>query len=153
MIYKCYFDGACDVNPGGNMGIGVYITSNDSTFKSVTYFDGFKKNEINSNNVSEYLAFQKTIELISDLVDKNDSVFIHGDSKMVIYQMAMKWKIKNGNYKEYARSALEQIKQLKSICDNISIGWIPREKNEIADELSKMGIEKLGISNDNFFKL
>lgn len=134
--YICFFDGCCEpTNPGGTMGMGVYISDGDKEYSDSKII---KPAEENTNNVAEYLAL---INLLKVLQKKDGcKIEIYGDSKMVINQMSGEWKIKKGNYKEHAYRAK---KLYDTLCLNneVNIYWIPRESNNIADELSKKHIQ------------
>ena len=140
MKYECYFDGACEpINPGGTIGVGVYIKGElpDQIFK---YSKTIPASTGNTNNVAEYLGIIKIFELMSKKTDCE--IIIRGDSKMVINQMKGEWKIKKGLYYEYALKAQKLFEEL-SKKNKITLIWIPREQNELADELSKPeGISK-----------
>lgn len=72
---------------------------------------------------------------------------IRGDSKLVICQMFIacgyrrKWQMKKGYYLPIALKCKELIKQFP----NITGEWIPREENNLADELSKAELKKVGV--------
>jgi len=130
-LYNCYFDGACEpVNPGGAIGAGICI--NDTT-------DSFylKPDPLNTNNMAEYMAFNRVLEL---LANKTDSVInIFGDSMLVVMQMNGKWGIKKGSYLNEALKSSKLFNELERN-NKITLRWIPREQNEKADELSKNAI-------------
>jgi len=132
--YKAFFDGSCEpVNPGGNMGTGIVIISEDGEiiFENSQRFPAKKSN---TNNAAEYLALIDVLIWVYNNLDKNSEITIFGDSMLVINQMNGRWGISNGKYVEYAYEA----KDVKSKCSaKIKFKWIPREKNMLADELSK----------------
>lgn len=135
--FICYFDGACEpTNPSGNMGIGAIIinATTGEVVKELSHYIGSKAD--NSNNVAEYQAFGWTITQLLSIAPEKSKILIHGDSKLVIEQMNGKWGIKSGFYKQFADKAKGVLFELKKKCD-VSIVWIPREKNQKADELSK----------------
>ena len=68
-------------------------------------------------------------------------IIVYGDSKLVIEQMFGSWKIRKGAYVPLALAAQRLLRQFK----NIKGRWIPREKNEIADELSKSALVREGV--------
>jgi ribonuclease HI len=128
----CFFDGACEPrNPGGNMGMGAVIFIDGIEFEKHTQF--VKSSEINSNNVAEYRALIWILETLIKHGLHERLIYIYGDSQLVVMQMSGKWRIKFGYYVDYAREAKELFKVFK----NTLIQWIPREKNEYADKLSK----------------
>jgi ribonuclease HI len=136
MKYTCYFDGACEPkNPGGNMGLGAVVL-NDKKERVGMFSDFIPANPENSNNVAEYKAFGWLVAALSDRVEKTDTVEIFGDSKLVVNQMNGFWKIKQGRYVEYAQGYLPIFQRLKTQC-KVYLKWIPREQNQLADDLSK----------------
>jgi ribonuclease HI len=129
----CYFDGACEPrNPGGNMGIGAVVTVNDEEvlFEHSVYVPAKPSN---SNNVAEYSGFIAILKWLKENGKQESYIHIKGDSKLVIEQMKGNWRMKAGRYMAYAHEAKSLLKEFK----NITLQWIPREQNGIADELSK----------------
>lgn len=136
-IIEAYFDGACaPENPAGYMGIGVYIKDGDSR---IGLSEGFERNYRNSNNLAEYKAVNLLLRELA--FKKNRIIIIRGDSKLVVNQLNGVWELRGGKYIEEARLARELYKDLRKI-NVVSIKWIPREQNTIADDYSKQGIEK-----------
>lgn len=137
-VYNCYFDGACEPrNPDGNMGVGVYITEGQNVFE----WSDFHKEKIgNTNNIAEYLAVIKILELLKN--KKSETIQIYGDSKLVIEQLSGRWKIKVGQYVPYAQKARELLLEIKKN-NTVGLHWIPREQNQKADDLSKAHLMKI----------
>lgn len=148
---KIFFDGACEpVNPGGNMGWGVVVVNDDGSIFGK--FHGFQPAASqNSNNVAEYLAFQLALNSIRKL-EKFKPILILGDSQLVIKQMSGDWKIKQGRYVNVAEDCLDQLHQLQSEGFVIGLQWIPREKNKLADDMSKAQFKSRNISIKNYGK-
>lgn len=86
----------------------------------------------NTNNVAEYTALKKGLEHYIRQNGKGP-LLVKGDSKLVINQMAGKWKISNTVLRELAT-------QINKFIDKhdlkIKYEWIPREKNHVADNLA-----------------
>jgi ribonuclease HI len=72
------------------------------------------------------------------LVDEGieDKILIKGDSELVIKQMKGQYKVSSATSKKY----VPEIKRLLQGKD-VSFSWVPREENEEADKLSRMGYE------------
>lgn len=139
-----YFDGCCEpVNPGGIASFGAVIIKNKKRIWecSRVFFPEKGKEEETSNNVAEYNGFIAILDYFMENKLTDESIEIFGDSNLVIQQMFGTWKIKKGFYKPYAIKA----KVLLSNFKHITGKWIPREKNTIADELSKAELIKAGI--------
>src|SRR5688572_11261655 len=125
-MIKCYFDGACEpMNPGGNLGIGSLILHDNV---EVLKYSGFvEASRTNSNNVAEYMALEKILMFLKGYDCKEETIFIYGDSMMVINQMRGSWRIKHGMYKE---TALRCKKLIAEISKKLEFKWIPREVNQ-----------------------
>lgn len=133
--YKCYFDGCCEPsNPDGMMGIGVYIQSVDKEFETGYKIEAKKGN---TNNIAEYLAFIKIMELMKNKV--NCDIEIFGDSMMVVKQMNGEWNVNSGAYAKYALIASTMLIELKKN-NKVTISWIKRDFNSKADEQSRKSI-------------
>lgn len=144
-MIKCYFDGCCEPkNPYGNMGMGAkIIKDNETVFEHSSFIPESKDN---SNNVAEYLAFEQILIWLKENEVPEKTIFIYGDSKLVVNQMNKDWKIKQGMYKPHALRCKELLSKLEKV---LVIRWIGREGNKIADDLSKAQL----IKNNIEFKL
>lgn len=142
--YICYFDGACEPkNPGGNMGIGaIILDGNRRVIKELSFFVPARPE--NSNNVAEYQGFGWVVSRLSEIMLDGQNAIIHGDSKLVIEQMAGRWGIKQGQYVQHAVKAKTILTALKDRCA-ISLQWIPRDQNDICDRLSKSPMIEKGV--------
>ena len=136
--YKCFFDGCCGgpkgPNPGGKIGAGVYITDGSNEFTDNIYVPA---NPENTNNIAEYMAFIRVLELMLDKSDCRIEIF--GDSKLIVNQMNGAWKISGGAYMEYALKAMPLFSELQKN-NEVTLIWIRRELNEKADEQSMKAI-------------
>lgn len=150
MKIKCFFDGACEpVNPGGYASYGAVIfIDEDRVWEEAKLFVPKKGREREtSNNVAEYSAFTCILEKLISMKLNKEKIEIFGDSGLVIYQNSIdprygkKWQIKGGFYVPIARKAQKLLKKFP----NITLTWIPRDENSIADELSKRGLVEAGI--------
>jgi len=133
--YRCWFDGACEpINPGGTATYGTVIEIVGGLTTTGSGYAG-KGPEI-SNNVAEYAA---VIHILNCLIldDQCEEAVIYGDSQLVIQQLSGKWKARGGLYMDYYRKALSLVEDLKARGCNISFTWIPREQNELCDQLSR----------------
>jgi ribonuclease HI len=141
---KAFFDGCCEpVNPGGIASYGAVIFIDDVRVwecSEIFYPEKGKEKET-SNNVAEYLGFLAILQYLLDNNLHKEYIIIHGDSKLVIEQMKGEWRMVKGFYKTHALKAKELFKQFKKT----KLEWIPRDKNDIADELSKAELKKAGV--------
>lgn len=143
MKITCFFDGATEpINPGGAMGIGAHITINDNAVFLHSSFVPPSRN--NSNNVAEYLAFEKILDYLIAEKLTNVPVRIYGDSMLVIRQMQGQWRMKGGLYMGVALRCIEKINKHFNRA-NLHLQWIGRNDNSFADQLSKTELMKNNI--------
>ena len=123
-----WFDGACLGNPGP-MGAGAVVECGG---RRRTLAKALGRG---TNNVAEYEAAIAGLALA--LAMGATSATLHGDSQLVLRQLA-------GEYKVSARGlkALHaQARALMAEIGNVRLEWVPRERNAEADALSKMAAE------------
>lgn len=140
-----YFDGACEPkNPGGNMGMGAFVLNKkrERIFTYSEYIASSKLEGQTSNNIAEYMSLIKVLEFFVKENLQSEKIIICGDSQLVIKQMTGEYGCNGGLYTPYYKKAIELSKQFS----NIRWEWIPREKNSVADELSKRELIKNGCS-------
>ena len=65
-------------------------------------------------------------------------VALRSDSKLLVGQMSEEWKVKGGMYLEKLKEARDLMKGFGSI----SFEWIPRERNQEADLLTRVAYER-----------
>ena len=129
--FKGFFDGASAGNPG-HIGIGFVVFSEKNTkiFSESQYIG------IGTNNEAEYQAL---IGLLKFAVENGiKSLTVYGDSKLIINQMNKDWAVRAVNLQKFFQEAQE----LVSHFDEVSFQWIPREKNDQADKLARIGVQK-----------
>ncbi len=139
-----YFDGAVEpTNPGGTGGWGYHI--HDSNGVVLLEDCGIMKAHSKlSNNVAEYVAAIRCVEGYVKL-KRPGPVIVRGDSMMVVKQMLGEWRIKRGFYVPFAYKLRKMCEDpLVSVLD-IRFQWVPREKNGLADDLSKRKLQEAGV--------
>ena len=140
MTYIAYFDGACEpVNPGGTASYGAVIYEADETIWECSEVYG--QGKLMSNNVAEYAGFIAVLEWFIEQELCDAEIVVKGDSMLVINQMFGSWKIKSGLYAPLAKKASELLSRFIDIKGE----WIPRDLNDVADELSKAALKKAGV--------
>lgn len=87
-----------------------------------------------TNNVAEYNGLVAGLRLAAE-VAPNALVEVRMDSKLVIEQMAGRWKIKHPDLKPLALQA----NKLASF--GIEWTWVPRDKNKAADALGNAALD------------
>jgi len=96
-----------------------------------------------TNNVAEYVGLTKGLEsFLSHFKGGYALLIVRGDSKLVINQMAQKWRAKSGLYFPYYELAQDVAKRIRKTGAKIIFEWVPRESNQICDNLSKKHLKK-----------
>jgi len=142
-MVEIYFDGACEpINPGGTASYGFVIKKDGRIIAQESKIVG--RGAGMTNNLAEYnglIAALKTLLTLRTL--KTDSLVIYTDSNLVYNMISKNWgwsKKKtvwhphkdHPHLKKLLFEALELLEKF-----NYTIKWIPREKNQQADHLSK----------------
>ncbi len=91
---------------------------------------------IATNNVAEYRGLIGGLELALSR-GSNASIEVRMDSKLVIEQMAGRWKIKHPDMKPLAMEAQALARQFR----HVTWTWVPREQNKRADALVNQALD------------
>ena len=87
-----------------------------------------------TNNVAEYSALIAGLEM-ARAVDPNAALDVRMDSRLVVEQMAGRWKVKHPSMKPlFARARL----LLPAV---VTWTWVPREENKAADALVNAALD------------
>ena len=125
-----YSDGASRSNPGP-AGIGAVVTSaTGEVLAEVAEGIG-----VATNNVAEYKAAIEGLRRARDL--GAHAVTLRADSKLLIEQLAGRWKIKNPTLQRLhaeARALLREFAETK-------LEHVPRAFNAVADALANRGVD------------
>jgi len=150
-MIEAYFDGACEpVNPGGTAAYGVVVYKDKKRIwqQSKLFVPMRGREKETSNNVAEYSAFLSLLHYLLDHKLNEEKIIVYGDSMLVLCQMLMdhpewhkRYRIKRGFYVGLALQA----QMLMWRFPKMEGHWIPREKNTIADELSKAELIRAGV--------
>ena len=132
--YNLFIDGAAefdeDLKPN-NAGIGGLIKKGDELVYSFSENIG-----IRTNNEAEYSALIQGIKACLD--HKIYHINIFSDSELIVNQVNGKYKLKDSKMiKLHA-----EVTKLCSELESWTISHVPREQNEEADHLSKLGLRK-----------
>ncbi len=87
-----------------------------------------------TNNVAEYRGLIAGLEMVREL-DPRAAVEVRMDSKLVIEQMAGRWKVKHADMKALALQAA-RLRPAK-----VTWTWVPRELNKAADALVNRALD------------
>ncbi|AKU16621.1 bifunctional RNase H/acid phosphatase [Luteipulveratus mongoliensis] len=100
-----------------------------------------------SNNVAEYSGLIAGLKAAEE-IDPAARIDVRMDSKLVIEQMAGRWKIKHVDMQRLALEAREVVRRLLESGGSVTWTWIPREINKAADKLSNDGMDGETIESD-----
>jgi ribonuclease HI len=126
-----YVDGASRGNPGPAGGGAALFDEDDEIIRSKAEFFG----KAVTNNEAEYRALLLGLDLIPS--DTN-AVNIFMDSELAIKQLNGEYQVKSESLRPYFERAKRQIDDLGSV----SLGHVPREDNETADQLANQAIDR-----------
>ena len=98
---------------------------------------------IATNNVAEYSGLIAGLEFAREFAG-GEPVEVRMDSKLVIEQMAGRWKIKHPDMKPLALKAQTIVRELGPI----TWTWVPREKNKRADALANAALDEQKAGRD-----
>ncbi|WP_248961308.1 bifunctional RNase H/acid phosphatase [Sphaerisporangium perillae] len=91
---------------------------------------------VTTNNVAEYQGLIAGLRSALSLGGEGATVEVRMDSKLVIEQMAGRWKIKNEGLRPLAHEAADLARRLR-----VTWKWIPRERNRDADRLANEAMD------------
>jgi ribonuclease HI len=125
------FDGGSRGNPGP-AGIGVVVRAADRTpLVTLGRFIGRA-----TNNVAEYRALITALEQARKLGAKR--VQIRGDSELIVKQLKGEYRVKHPDMRVLYDEATALIEQF----DHVDIGHNLRHKNELADRLANLAMDR-----------
>lgn len=124
-------DGGSRGNPGP-AGYGAVVWSAD---RSEVLAEAKEAIGVATNNVAEYRGLVAGLTEAARLGAADVAVFM--DSKLVVEQMAGRWKVKHPDLVPLHRQARE----LASRFDHVRYSWIPREENSHADRLANEAMD------------
>jgi ribonuclease HI len=93
-----------------------------------------------SNNVAEYRGLIAGLEAAA-AIDPGADVLARLDSKLVVEQMAGRWKIKHEDMRRLALQARDLVGEIIRAGGSVRFEWIPRAENADADALSNVAMD------------
>ncbi|MBF8189133.1 bifunctional RNase H/acid phosphatase [Nonomuraea sp. K274] len=131
--YVIEADGGSRGNPGP-AGYGAVVTdaADGQVLAEVAEAIG-----VTTNNVAEYRGLIAGLTAVLGLGGEGASVAVRMDSKLVIEQMAGRWKVKHEGLRPLAREASALVRKLRVT----EWTWIPRERNKHADRLANEAMD------------
>lgn len=131
-------DGGSRGNPGP-AGFGAVVFSADRTAVLAESKQAIGRA---TNNVAEYRGLIAGLTEAAELQAGEVAVFM--DSKLVVEQMAGRWRVKHPDLKELHREARDLVRRF----DRVQFSWIPREKNAHADRLANEAMDAAAALGD-----
>lgn len=102
-----------------------------------------------SNNVAEYSGLIAGLEAVLE-IEPGADVEVRMDSKLVVEQMAGRWKIKHADMRRLAIEARELATRIEQAGGSVDYAWIPRADNAVADALSNDGMDGETVRRDHW---
>jgi ribonuclease H / adenosylcobalamin/alpha-ribazole phosphatase len=127
--FKLTADGGSRGNPGP-AGYGAVVTENGKIVAELFDVIG-----VATNNVAEYNGLLAGLAHIHQL-DKEATVEVAMDSKLVVEQMSGRWQIKHADMRDLAKQCRDA--HTPSL---VSYSWIPRDDNSHADRLANKALD------------
>ncbi|MFC6707497.1 bifunctional RNase H/acid phosphatase [Flexivirga alba] len=100
-----------------------------------------------SNNVAEYQGLIAGLHA-AEAIDPGADIVVRMDSRLVVEQMAGRWKIKHEDMRRLAGEAQDIVRRLRAAGGSIEWTWIPRAQNKAADKLSNDGMDGKDVERD-----
>ncbi|MGI5828507.1 MAG: ribonuclease HI family protein [Patescibacteria group bacterium] len=133
-----YSDGGARGNPGPSA-IGFIIKDSKKTIAECGSFIG-----VTTNNVAEYEAVKSALQ---NLIERNlipVVVTCFLDSELVVKQLNGIYKVKQEHLKIYYNFVSDIVNKLKERgCREVCFKYVPREKNQEADQLVNEALDKV----------
>jgi len=140
-----YFDGLCEPrNPGGYACGGWCIEPHPG-------YEVFAERKVGgsfylrgagaTNNVAEYRAAIEALGAIYHAGYQGD-VRLHGDSQLVVRQFNQEWRCNKPELQELLTTLHSDTTQFSSV----TLVWVPRDQNAIADEQSRVAYRRAAAS-------
>jgi broad specificity phosphatase PhoE/ribonuclease HI len=124
----------------GNPGVAGYGALVRDAVSGRVLWEGAAPLGKESNNVAEYSGLIAGLQAVLR-IDAGADVEARMDSKLVVEQMAGRWKIKHPDMRQLALEARDLAAQISAAGGSVSFTWIPREQNKDADALSNDGMD------------
>lgn len=93
-----------------------------------------------TNNVAEYAGLVAGLEAVL-LLGPDADVEVRMDSKLVIEQMAGRWRVRHENMRRMTASAQALCARVAAGGGSVRFTWVPRERNTAADRLSNLAMD------------
>jgi ribonuclease HI len=131
-ILRIHFDGLCEPNPGGIATYGFVLEPPQGKPLEGSGRAAEPGSPQATNNVAEYTGLVRALQKALELGLGRADLQVLGDSKLVIEQLAGRWRVRD---KKLAPLYLEA-RRLADQFRSARFDWVPREQNHDADRLS-----------------
>lgn len=138
MDFIMYADGGSRGNPG-DAAYGAVVLAADTGEVLAERADYLG---IATNNVAEYSGLVAGLTVVSEL-KSSGLVEVRMDSRLVVEQMAGRWKIKHPDMRQLAMQAAKIHPHT-----HIRYVWVPREQNTLADALCNESLDAVAAGRD-----
>jgi ribonuclease HI len=128
---RLYTDGGARGNPGP-AGLGMVIEDD----QGMRLWGGYRYVGTATNNKAEYLALIEGLRRAAEW--RPDRLEVYMDSRLVVEQVAGRFKVKNEDLLPLHR----QVKQLLGGFPDVTVSYVPREKNRGADALANRAMDE-----------
>ena len=129
--WHVYIDGASSGNPGeSGAGVVAFNVTGQEQYSDSVYLGCM------TNNMAEYEALLHALKVAGET--NVDVINIYTDSLLLANQMNGIYKVKSESLREYVNRAKIMMRGFS----RVSLTYIPREKNRLADKLAKNGVMK-----------
>lgn len=131
-------DGGSRGNPGP-AGIGVYASANGKTVFTLSETIGET-----TNNVAEYTAVIRSLEVLLEKKIFTEKLKYILDSELIVRQIIGKYKVKLPHLKVLRQQVVDLVKELreKQQIQLMTFITVPREQNKQADALVNEALDK-----------
>jgi len=138
-VLQLFCDGGSRSNPGpSGLGIAGYHVCEDGKKECIFEKGVFIENC--SNNFAEYLAL---IQALNYAIESDyNNIEFYSDSKLIVEQVNGRWKVKSSDLKDLSEAAISRVRRIRKEGRQVTITWIPREKNVHADSLCNLAMDR-----------
>jgi ribonuclease HI len=137
--WKMYFDGSLNIDGAGAGVLFISPTKEHLRYVLRIYFPA-------SNNAIEYEACLHGMRIAVELGVKH--LYVYGDSALVINQLNKDWDTTSEKMDAYCK----EIRKLEGKFYGIKYTHVVRDKNQAADELSKLGSSRAEVPHGVFIQ-
>jgi ribonuclease HI len=136
MSLEIYCDGLCEPKNPGGYGCSAFVVFRDGEQIHQRYGCVGSGPEM-TNNVAEYRAVRGALKWLAG--NRGDgSVQVMTDSKLVVEQVNGRWECNSDKLRPYR----DDCRRLLRGMENVMLLWVPRERNEVADALTRVAYRK-----------